>query len=249
MQVKASNAQWVLVISSGVFLGFVLYVYEAFGIYQGVSFSGHGLLERVLLFAFGASVTFALNEFFLRPILRLDTLLRSVLWIIWEVWSAGTVTHVFFNYFWNWTESNWHSYFLLLGEVSSVFTVPFLLYFLIDRKAPHNQINSRLLIFKSANGKEEFAIRPKHLLYIKAEDNYVSIVHESKGEERSTVLRKKLSSLMEEYPNLKQVHRSYLVNPKAVQRIEKKPKSAKVHFSTGSYVPVSETFRHTLNDF
>ena len=203
----------------------------------------------MFLFGFGASTVFALNEFILRPYFKVGSLSSTVCWIVWEVWSAGTAIHTIFNYFWNWTESAWHSYFLLLGEVSTVFAIPFLLYFLISRRESSIQTSSQLFTFKSANGKEAFAIKKEHLLYVKAEDNYVSIVYNHKGEERSTVLRRKLSSLLEEYPDLKQVHRSYLVNPTSVQRIEKKPKSTKVHFSTGSSVPVSETFKDTLAKF
>lgn len=246
MKLHASKAQWVLVISSGAFLAFVLFVYQAFGIHQGVSFSGHTLLERVLIFGLGASFSFAFNEFLLKPQLRVQSVSATVIWVLGEVLLAGTVTHTIFNYFWNWTETTWSSYLLLMGEVSSVFVIPFSLYFIFLRQEKSRPSNNQLFRFKSATGTEEVVVDSRHLLYVKAEDNYVSIVHSSKGEEKSTVIRKKLSSLLEEYPQLKRVHRSYVINPKTIQRIEKKSKSMKVHFETGGSVPVSESFRETL---
>lgn len=246
MKLQASKAQWILVVSSGAFLAFVLFVYQAFGIHQGVSFSGHTLLERVLIFGLGASLSFALNEFLLKPKLRMQSVPSTVIWVLWEVLVAGTVTHTIFNYFWNWTETTWSSYFLLMGEISTVFIVPFSLYYLFLRQEKSLSSKNQLFKFKSATGTEEIVVDSRHLLYVKAEDNYVSIVYSSKGEEKSTVIRKKLSSLLEEYPQLKRVHRSYVINPETIQRIEKKSKSMKVHFETGGSVPVSESFREAL---
>ena len=214
MQLKASITQLTLVISSGLFLGFVLFVYHAFGIDQGMSFSGHTFIERVTLFSCNVCLVFAINELVLKPRLALDASLKSVLWVLWEIFSAATATHVLFNYFWNWTESFWGSYFLLLGEMTSVLVVPFGLYF---------------------------------LLYVKAEDNYVKVVYRSKGQEKSFLLRRKLSEVEKLSPSLLRVHRSYLINVNNVMKIEQKTKSGRIHFDTGSSIPSSAKYQFSIS--
>ncbi|MEO1256757.1 MAG: hypothetical protein AAFY41_17985, partial [Bacteroidota bacterium] len=102
MQLRVSTAQLVLIVSSGFFLGFVLLVYKAFGIYQGVSFSGHSLIVRVILFGLSVILTFAINELVLRPYINLISYVHVCLWLLWEVFSAASITHLLFNYFWNW---------------------------------------------------------------------------------------------------------------------------------------------------
>ena len=44
-------------------MSFVLYIYKAFGIEQGISLSGHSLFFRATAFGSGVIVSFAFNEF------------------------------------------------------------------------------------------------------------------------------------------------------------------------------------------
>ena len=240
-----SRAQYVLIISSGIFLGVVLYFYEGFGIYQGVSFSGHSLVERVLFFMAGVSITFALNEAFLLPRINTSGLVRKGLWIVWEVFSAATVTFILFDYFWNFTETSFYSYFLLLGEMTSVLVIPFVLYFLVNAKT---KSSTDRMVFRSANGKETVSILRHKLLYLKSDDNYIRIVFRSGDELKTSILRKKLSDAEKEFPQLIRVHRSYLVNPLTILKVDIKSKAAKVHFEAEETVPVSNSFVTSLEE-
>lgn len=240
-----TKAQYVLIFSSGFFLGIVLYFYEGFGIDQGVSFSGHTLVERVLLFMIGVSATFALNEAVILPRVNTSSLLKRSLWVLWEVLSAASVTFVLFDYFWNFTETSFYSYFLLLSEMTSVLIVPFILYFLVDTKTKSTEDK---MIFTSTNGKETITISPNKLLYLKSDDNYVKIIFLSGNEIRNALLRKKLSDAEKEFPQLIRVHRSYLINPLTVLKVDMKSKAKKVHFETNESVPVSNSFISNLEE-
>lgn len=233
------RAKLSLIIGSGLFLGVVLFFYEAFGIDQGISFSGHTLIERVFCFTLSVSATFGLNELIILPKIKLHSRLQKLLWIVWEIISAGTVTYFLFNFFWNFTESHWSAYFLLLGEFTSVMLIPFLIFFLIKAKESRTP---DLMVFESSNGKDRVAIQPDKLMYIKSEDNYVSIVYEANGGERSSIIRRKLYDVEESHPNLIRTHRSYLVNPAAIHSVLQKPKNVAVFFEHGNSIPVSDTY-------
>ncbi|MEO9869570.1 LytTR family DNA-binding domain-containing protein [Ekhidna sp.] len=246
---KASaRAKATLIVSSGLFLGIVLFLYEAFGIDQGVSFSGHSLIERTFFFSLGVSSAFALNELFIIHYLRINSFVRYFCWNTWEIISAGSVTYLLFNYFWNFTESYWQSYFLLIGEFTSVMIVPFAIYYLMVSLEKNASKAIDLQVFTSTNGKERIAIKSNQLMFVKAEDNYVSIVYRSNGSIETSIIRRRLSDLEKSYPNLMRVHRSYLVNPLTIHRVEQKSRSVKIYFEQGETVPVSNSYIQQIED-
>ena len=161
MKIQASRAEIILIASSGLFLGTVLYVYQAFGIDQGISFSGHSLLERVIFFTLGACFVFAINELLIKPFVKPVSILQYIVWHAWETLTAGSFTYFLFNYFWNITESTWYAYFLLLGEFTTVILIPIGVYHVIRRST-----KSSLCVFSSENGKEQIAILRHELLYV-----------------------------------------------------------------------------------
>ena len=79
-----------------------------------------------------------------------------------------------------------------------------------------------MLVFTSENRKEKHAIQSTMLLYVKAEDNYVKVVYRNNEEEKSFLLRRKLSDIEKQFPSLVRVHRSYLVNMNNVVKVEQK---------------------------
>ena len=246
MKIKASKAQWLLVITSGLFLGFVLFVYRAFGIYQGASFSGHSLFERVFLFSVLVSFVFALNEFLLKPRFDLKTTGRYTIWVVWEIWTAGTATHLLFNYFWNWTELYWSSYLMFWYEFPLVVIFPILFSLLIGQNRHSATQKDDYLVITSENGKEHFRVKPQQLLYLKSTDNYVEIFHLSNGQVKAHLLRKSFKEIEQEYPSspyLVRSHRSYMVNPQNVDHTEHKGKSMKLTIA-GAEIPVSGSYLH-----
>ena len=239
---KATKSQVVLIASSGLFLGVALFVYKAFGIDQGISFSGHTLFERVGLFVVVTSLVYGINELLVFRRWAPKARWHKMLFILWEVFSAGSAVFLLFNFFWNFTESYWSAYFLLLAEFSSVMAIPHVLYFLLEQATQ----KERPFVFTSENGKDKVSISFRSLQYLKAEDNYVSIISKIGDGVNTRLIRRKLSEMERQHPSLVRVHRSYLINPYAVQHIDQSTKSTQVYFDSGHRVPVSDTYKKRL---
>ncbi|WP_462248397.1 LytR/AlgR family response regulator transcription factor [Ekhidna sp.] len=235
-----------LTLSSGFFLSFVLYIYEAFGIFQGISFSGHSLLFRSIAFGIGVSATYGINEFFIKSRIAIYGKARMLAWILWEIWIASITTFLLFNYFWNFEELYWSSYFLLLGEFFSVMLLPHGLTYLFEKL---NRNGVDLMTITSENGKERIDVNPSHLLFIQADDNYIKVVTSEKDRRKSKLIRQTLTNVedqLKDYRELVRVHRSYLINKSNVRSIERKSKSGVVHFDNNESVPISQKYLDQL---
>lgn len=229
---KLSGLQYFKIISSGFFLSFVLYVYQAFGIQTGLSFSGHSLLVRAVIFGASTSVTMAFLEF-----IRV----KRLWWEPFEVFMGANVTFLWFNYFWDFTELSFYAYFLLLFEYFTVMLVPFGIYHFLSRSTKDDRI-----VLTSSSGKDRIAIRDSNLLVVKAEDNYVQLVIRSGKVTERKLLRKKLSEIEKELKRFKvfrRVHRSYIVNIGRVSKAERNhSKQLVLYFDGEVEVPVSEKY-------
>ena len=91
---------------------------------------------------------------------------------------------------------------------------------------------------------EEIYIKTTKLVYIKAEQNYVTVYHlDEKSCLISTLLRLSLSKSHEQAPFLLKCHRSYLVNPIAVKEIIGNSQKARILFSEiPDVVPLSKSY-------
>lgn len=237
------KAKLLLAFSAGFFLSFVLYVYEAFGIQQGLSFSGHSLLTRSAFFGLGVIGIYLINEFGFARIVMLSSGRKQLLWIAWEIWTASLITFLLFNYFWSFTELSWRSYFLLLGEISAVLLVPHVLLFLFVKKTPPDR--SSLITIKSENGRDQLHVKVEDILFIKAEDNYISILFSQGGKKRSKLLRQTLSQVekyLENNSSFIRIHRSYLVNVGAINSIDKSARKTEVSVGDQDVLPVSKKY-------
>ncbi|MEO1437845.1 MAG: hypothetical protein AAFV80_20055, partial [Bacteroidota bacterium] len=97
----------------------VLYVYEAFNIYQGLSASGHGLFFRAVCYGLLTSAVFATMElgFKTRFLGDSPSIGWRSLWIALELFILHQFIFLLFNLFWQWGEWYWSGYFLLLSEL------------------------------------------------------------------------------------------------------------------------------------
>ena len=86
----------------------------------------------------------------------------------------------------------------------------------------------------------------KSIEWVEANRDYLSL---SSGG-RSFMIRKTLAAFANEtFPELRQSHRSYLVNPRLVKKVIPKPKGeAVLCFSSGKQVPVSRGYKDILAD-
>ena len=192
--------KWLVSLVTGFALFFVLFIYKAYNIQEGFSYSGHSLLFRSAAFGFVTSLSFFINEFYLSGMFRLSNLKRKLLWIGWEIFMGANLTFLLFNYFWNWTEWYWNGYLLLLFEYSCVVNFPILFVHLLSKKANHKPAGASLqLHFLSENGKHRIALKPESLLYIKSGDNYVEVFYLSDNKVKCELLRNTMKAIEAEY--------------------------------------------------
>lgn len=237
--------KWLLILSTGFFLFFVLFFYKGFNIQDGISDSGHGLLFRSVSFGLLTSFLFMINEFYISGFFSIQTVMRRIIWVTWEIFSGASAVFLLFNYFWNWTELHWAGYGLLLFEYSIVMVFPIIFVWMITGKYKKHRRDLKMLKFHSDTGKEHLMVRPENFLYIKSEDNYVEIHYISDSQLKNVLLRNTLSNIEHENsgnPFLLRCHRSYIINPIKIIHILNQNRKIRVDLGFSLIIPVSRKY-------
>lgn len=237
--------KWILTLTAGFFLFFVLYFYEGFGIPKGISPTGHGLFFRSFCFGLLAIFSFFLNEFFLRPLFSIKNSIHLLLWYIWELVVIWHLTYVLINYFWGWQPFSWYGYFDLLGEISSVMVIPVLITEVYKRVYLNATTSSRKLLFGTDNEKESLVIGPDEFLYVTSQDNYVDIYFEVNGNLKRETLRGTLKSIEQNFSGSESVmrcHRSFIVNPTKIIHLSQSSRAIKAKLPFNIELPVSKKY-------
>lgn len=243
-----SKEQWLLTISSGFFLFFVLFFYEGFGIPGGISSSGHGLFFRSASFGLITLILIFANEWLLGPRFRIQKGATIFLWYLWELVIVWHAIFLLINVFWDWQNMSWFGYFDLLGEISSVMIFPVILtelYKWIKRDQANAKVNEEKLVFKASNGKEYVSVSPQDFLYISSEDNYIDIHFLQNDEVKLKTIRSSLKRIEEEFKNTPTVvrcHRGYIINPAQIIHLAESSRANKVVLSNNIKIPVSDTY-------
>ncbi|WP_222931359.1 LytR/AlgR family response regulator transcription factor [Xanthovirga aplysinae] len=238
-----------MTILTGLFLFVVLFVYKGYNIQQGLSYSGHGLFFRSICFGLLTSFIFYIHEFFLLPIMPLSNIRRKILWVIWEVFMGANFIFLLFNYFWNWTEWYWPSYFLLIREYYLVMFFPISFCWILSRNPKPVPPKSKKLAFISENGKHKLQIKAENLIYLKSEDNYVEIYYISDGQLKCELQRNSLKNIEQKYlgsPFLSRCHRSYMINPANINQIIATNRQIQLDLGYSKIIPVSKKYQSSF---
>lgn len=250
------NPSVLLIISTGIFLSFCLYVYKAYEIPTGVSESGHGFLFRVVSFGVLVSLSFALNEWLYYKVLPAKVKLWQ--WRIWEIFIAGSLVFLLYNIFWQWTNMTFSGYLKLLMECGGILIFPSLgVYFYgkyLQNTTPFSSPIAMLeLKFISSNGKHTIRMRHEDFLFAKSEDNYVRIVYLRNNEVTFEMLRGTLTHFEKTFGNevIKRCHRSYIINTSNILQVKSKNKKMLLQIKhIENPIPVSnkylESFTHHI---
>lgn len=237
--------KWMLALTAGFFLFFVLYFYEGFGIPKEVSPTGYGLFSRSVSFGLLAFFCFFINEFFLRPVFKIKNNLHLLLWYLWELIVVWNLTYLLINYFWGWEQFSWYGYFDLLGEISSVMIVPFAATEVYKRIQLKTIPSKQKLFFETENTKESLAIDPEELLYVTSKDNYIDIYFILNGEIKRETMRGTLKDIEQKFSNsefIVRCHRGYIVNPTRIIHLSQSSREIKAKLSLNIELPVSKKY-------
>ena len=145
-----NTREWLLALASGGFMFVVLYLYNAFNIQTGTSYSGHSLLFRAVGFGIITFLSIGLLEWLIRPRFRLETQTKRILWYGAEIFITANLVYLLFNYFWAWDEWYWISYGLMMIEVPMVLGIPITVVSYLFKKQP---LELDLIVLKSEAGK------------------------------------------------------------------------------------------------
>lgn len=108
------------------------------------------------------------------------------------------------------------------------------------------------LILRGDNQKEELSLSPNNLFFISSADNYVRILYDDAGSQKSILMRSTLKKMEEQltaYPYFFRCHRMYLVNLKLVTSVSGNAQGLKLHLdSLDEPIPVSRSLTETVKE-
>ncbi|MDW3196848.1 MAG: LytTR family DNA-binding domain-containing protein [Cytophagales bacterium] len=243
---QLNTREWLLALTSGGFMFVVLYLYNAFNIQTGTSYSGHSLLFRSICFGLITFLSVGAQEWWIRQRLIIDSRKKRAIWYAIEILVTAHLVYLLFNYFWAWKEWYWISYGLMMIEVPMVLVIPISVVSILF-KEPKTELD--LLVLKAEGGKVSLAIKPQDLLFIKAEENYVNIHHLINGQVEKQLIRKTMKEILQELrdqPNMVRCHRSYLINRTKILRLVQSPKKLELDLGFNSIIPVSKTYQEEV---
>lgn len=250
-----------LVIFCGIFATFFLFYYNPMNANHWQHDSPIGTFLTVWSAGILGAIVLAISQFFLRPIFNLNTFTvrQFSLWLILEFWLLSLL---FFFLFREKTIPLFEEYFFVLRSTVSISIIPYALACLLlavrklSNQAPvsaHSQEQTPLVplaqySFKDESGKIMLAIKPKQLLCLKSESNYIAIFFLQNEKVEKKLIRsnlKKLSNELKIFPNLLRIHRSYMVNLENITSIQRKKGSYQIELAQLPDMPltVSEKYK------
>ncbi len=206
--------------------------------------------------------TLHINHHVFRPLIqRLPVFRGKQAWLAtfsrcWYFAVSVVVVFYYFSFFQT-QRGNDHSTISLWVKVTLVTILAFIANYLIqNRSSLQKQVTDLegnllkidgedVILLQSKNGKDNIQLRKKDLLYIRAEDNYVSIVYTGALGVKQALMRNTLSSMEQlfEQKGIIKCHRSYLVNVTNIQRFHREGGIHIIQFRDSEVnIPVSNTY-------
>lgn len=222
------------------FFGFLL-LFKPFQIYPYESSTGHGIIQRTLVYGFWAFWVFRL---FGEDILGLYLRRASQIFLV--------VLFCFFtlNYFWGGRDWTWNVFLEMLWQVATLclfllFLFPILKTALIKGSVSKGFPKDQFIRVMAENGKDFLELRKEDFFFAKSDGNYLEIYH-TKGEAlQRKLIRKSLKSLEKDWISerkLVRVHKQYLVNLSTLKGIDRSSGSLLLEYTEGLKVPVGKAY-------
>lgn len=252
--VEDLKTQWLLIVLPGVFVAFFLNVFEPFSIhganwYHRLVIAGYGVLASLLL---------CINEFFIRPSLKIFflpekwTFGKSVLWFSWTFFLIAIGMFLYKSYWCGWTCDSFSvdHFFTMIYRTFIIGLFPLLAYILVMqirilKRQQRVAIQDKKIQLSSENEREQLILEPRQLLYIQCSDNYATVYYQTVDQLHKKLLRSSLSRLEEQLKNfnIKRCHRSFIVNLDQVQYLKANGKGMRLHLKGEEVtIPVSNKY-------
>ncbi len=221
--------QWFYIISIFVFFSLFMLFFQPFGVtnYDPQFSFNVDFFVIIMVFSLVLLVVLVANEFILRPVIFKEITENNILiWILWTYLLLGTTTFLHYNYNGEWHDFIWSSYFEFIVDIGAVISFPiigFIFYLRHEflkhdfRKLKLTQPTSetgKMVSLWSDSPKEVFSVQFDDLLYLKSDNNYVSVFYTVNQSVKEQLIRTSLKQLEKELDNplLIRCHRSYIIN-------------------------------------
>ncbi len=221
--------QWFYIISIFVFFSLFMLFFQPFGVtnYDPQFSFNLDFFVIIMVFSLVLLVVLVANEFILRPVIFKEITENNILiWILWTYLLLGTTTFLHYNYNGEWHDFIWSSYFEFIVDIGAVISFPiigFIFYLRHEflkhdfRKLKLTQPTSetgKMVSLWSDSPKEVFSVQFDDLLYLKSDNNYVSVFYTVNQSVKEQLIRTSLKQLEKELDNplLIRCHRSYIIN-------------------------------------
>lgn len=238
----------------GLFLSMIIFLLEPFDTntfqseYRTWLLLGFGILFTVVYFLYGFLEAFGFN------LVKKDWKVRhELVSVLFFFLVSGTIIFLYNNTVIN--ESSYDlrahlGYLIYIVTPMMLILSPFLLFFRQKFGTWYAPVKSEMIQILGKNQKERLSILKENLLYIQAEENYISIYYlDADFGSRSKTFRQTLSSVHLQASFLEKCHRSYLVNPELIQEVAGNSQNAKIVLKNcGLFIPLSKTYYKTFKD-
>ncbi|SEJ52303.1 LytTr DNA-binding domain-containing protein [Cyclobacterium xiamenense] len=235
---------------SGFSVFYFLFFFGAYGIQKGISYSGHSHLFRSISFGVLTFMYLTAFETWMKPKLNITRLSHSIIWYIGLLIIGSQLIFLLFNFFWNWQEWNVEAYLLIVKEFPLLMALPLSFYLVLIALIKPNIIKEEYLLFQSENDKDQLKVRLQDFMYANSSENYITIFYTSNSKSMQHLIRKPLKVLEQElnaYPEVKRIHRSYLLNSRNIQAVKQLKTKVFVEMN-GTSLPVSKQFQKHFLD-
>ena len=261
---QSKKFSWILALNCSVFIYLFLIFFQPFGVNN---YRIHSVLSLKLILGLLPIIpviflTIYSSERFLQPVFRDRLKAGRIVWYAIEFFLVGSFSFLLYNYLGNFHDFILKSYLLHLLEVSSVLIFPYAathFYFRFrhlenehkdvlmvseDRSKLHE-----LLKLKGDYKKDEIALKPKDIVYLISEDNYVELNYLEHGVLKKYLIRSTLSRMESSLDSnyFMRCHRSYVVNLAQVASYRKRQGRIRIRLHEVEHeLPVSRSAERML---
>ncbi len=267
---NSTKDKWLFIAFISSFVTLFLLIFQPFGVnnFDPTNTIDITFLFSMIGFGFVTALSLSFYEFIIVPILfKREVLWVFILRIILElIFIAGSV-FLYYNIMGNFHDWSVMSYLSFVFNISVMSIIPIaiiLLYnnykktkhaFQLLELQPKLSAEPKYVSLSSNNGKEIITLTLNDLLYIEAQDNYISVHYSENDTLKSKLLRATMKEVEEhlKQDDILRCHRSFIINMNKVNKVIKEghqlqlfiPELTTPILTSRSFVPNIKTYLDT----
>lgn len=268
---ETPREKWTFVVLSGIFTILFVNIFVPFNMnlwwpisqpmLRWLVLSGYGLLGMLVLLA---------SQLLLRPWFGPTRyhLVSFLLWTLFEVLLISIAISLVYEVI---IQNNIHNFSAFAKEVlrttrhvGLVICIPYSIGvpIMISRKhaakaaalgkdLTGHSLNAPLLTINDENGRPVLSMPSDHLIYIKSEDNYISVIYRAGDQIKKTLVRSTLKKLEGHFTsgNMLRTHRSFMVNMDNIGEVRRTSRGFTIKMKyVEEEIPVSSNYKTRLEE-